>query len=94
MWFTWPVPPVPILTSTGVAEIVEVMVAMFGLVVLMTASAPLGTPADQLPAVFQSVLVLPFHVLWAWPAKAKLAKLKSKAVFLWKLSRAKRWAKP
>ncbi len=87
-------PPVPTLISTGAAEMVDVMVAMFGVVVLMMASIPEGTPDDQLPAVFQSVLALPFHVLWAWPAKAKLAKLKSKAVFLWKLSRAKRWAKP
>ena len=43
----------------------EVIVAIRGFVVVMIAVAPLGTPADQFAAVFQSVLVLPFQILSA-----------------------------
>jgi hypothetical protein len=43
-------------------------------VVLMIASAPLGTPADQLAGVFQSALELPFQVLCAWLMESETAR--------------------
>jgi hypothetical protein len=61
--------------STGVTVKLFEMVAMLGLVVLIWAFAPFGTPADQLAAVFQSVLVLPFQVLCAGLVTGRASKL-------------------
>ena len=58
--------------STGVAEGLAVMVQILPVTRSMTALPPEGMPPDQLPAVFQSVLVLPVQV--PAPAQTVLAK--------------------
>jgi hypothetical protein len=76
-------------TSTGVADSVAVIVQMFGVMVLMMASTPEGTPADQLPAVFQAVLELPVQVLWAGLMEVNPTRLKMSAEILHRFSLVK-----
>src|SRR2546427_314209 len=63
-WSTRPVvlAATPTATSFGATEGFAVIMQMFAGTVFMVAVPAVGMPADQFPAVFQSVLVPPTHV--------------------------------